>query len=149
MHGPFECAGNIQELCVAKYTSYQSQIWWPFVQCLNSKGRDKIGLDLTGRSCAYDNDIEWVGDIEECVDGEEGRVLLRESIQDTDAVGIRFAFFLVDLCRLNAKANMLRTYSSSCTIIINEKTRCVYDSGWKDCEVRTNFSLVGSLTRLT
>jgi hypothetical protein len=30
-HGPDECAGNVQELCAAKYAPSQ---WWDFVQCI-------------------------------------------------------------------------------------------------------------------
>src|ERR1700722_7859140 len=31
MHGPNECAGNVQQLCAEMYTPSE---WWNFVQCM-------------------------------------------------------------------------------------------------------------------
>ncbi|GAW05298.1 coiled-coil domain-containing protein 58 [Lentinula edodes] len=33
MHGPEECAGNVQQLCAAKYSPFAN--WWEFVHCNN------------------------------------------------------------------------------------------------------------------
>lgn len=50
MHGPEECAGNVQQLCVKKYASFTD--WWEFVQCQNYQGREKVGGPDVALKCA-------------------------------------------------------------------------------------------------
>jgi Gamma interferon inducible lysosomal thiol reductase (GILT) len=89
MHGPEECAGNVHELCVAKYTA-SSSVWWPFLLCLNHQGRNRIGTETGAKHCAELTNIDWVGSgIEACVKGSEGPRLLRESAAYTEELGVK------------------------------------------------------------
>jgi len=111
-HGPLECIGNIHQLCLAKYAK-ESSVWWPFIQCSNYQGRATIGTENAARHCAQVAGIDWVeSGVAECVAGEEGPRLLRESVVRGQGLGI----------------------VKSCTIIINEKVRCVHDDEWKECD---------------
>jgi len=117
MHGPEECAGNVQQLCVAKYASAVD--WWSFVQCQNFQGRDQVGLPEIARNCADAMKIDWEnGGAGECAGqdgsgkGVEGIQLLKESVYTTEALGIR----------------------KSCTVLINGREVCVHDGEWKNCE---------------
>jgi hypothetical protein len=93
MHGQAECAGNVQELCAAKY--HPTSVWWSFVQCQNFQGRDKIGTPETALSCAKAAGIDWEnGKAGECAGedgrGSEGIRLLQQSVKDSIAAGIRY-----------------------------------------------------------
>ncbi len=105
-HGDQECLGNIQELCVMqrlkstrvgeKYDlspSAAQRTWWEFVQCLNYAGTGEIGqadqklakkcLDLVGGP-------GWEKDgVKQCIEGKEGRELLRKSVVQAKEQGIR------------------------------------------------------------
>jgi len=123
MHGPEECAGNVQELCAAKY--HPASQWWNFVQCQNFQGRDHIGLPETAAHCATSVGIDWEsGDAGRCAGqdgkGEEGVGLLQQNVQDTADMGIK----------------------KSCTIMINGETVCIRDGTWYSCEVRNTALLV-------
>ncbi|KAF8559118.1 hypothetical protein OG21DRAFT_1403873 [Imleria badia] len=114
-HGLEECAGNVYELCVAKY--HPTSEWWPFLQCQNFHGRDQIGLPDTAASCATTAGFEWETDqgrlcSGEDGQGEEGVKLLQESIQNSIELGIK----------------------KSCTIIINGRQVCIRDGTWYECE---------------
>ena len=92
-HGLEECAGNVYELCVAKYHHPTSE-WWPFLQCQNFKGRDQIGLPETAESCASTAGFDWKTDqASVCAgkdgQGEEGVKLLQESVQKSIELGIK------------------------------------------------------------
>lgn len=52
-HGPTECAGNLQQLCVQLHSkSYQRYDWlYKFVLCENKQGLDAIGTFTTAASC--------------------------------------------------------------------------------------------------
>jgi len=117
MHGPDECAGNVQQLCVAKYTSQEQ--WWSFVQCQDYQGREQVGNPYVALMCAKTAGIDWVeGGAGKCagVDGSgrgtEGVRLLQESVRATNALGI----------------------SKSCMILINGRQVCIHDREWKQCE---------------
>ncbi|KAG8714826.1 hypothetical protein FRC11_006923 [Ceratobasidium sp. 423] len=111
-HGEFECAGNVHELCAIAHTSSHDE-WWPFLRCLNYQGKDQIGLEDVSRKCARVVGIDWDDSgIGACVSGEEGKRLLRESVE-------------------YSKRNQITT---SCTIIINGKVRCIRDGTWKECD---------------
>ncbi|KAL4075870.1 hypothetical protein V8B97DRAFT_120747 [Scleroderma yunnanense] len=115
MHGVEECAGNVHELCVAKYHPISE--WWSFLQCQNFQGRDQIGLPDTAEKCAEAAGFEWETDkAHQCAgdngQGHEGVQLLRESVSNSMELGIK----------------------KSCTIIINGKQVCIRDGTWYDCE---------------
>jgi len=113
LHGPSECAGNIHELCAAKHAPRRQ--WWPFVQCLNYEGRDKIGSIDTSKRCAKASGIDWeASGLGECIEGEEkaGYKLFLSSIERTQSLNI----------------------TKSCSIFIADELRCVRDGRWVDCE---------------
>lgn len=94
MHGPDECAGNVQELCAMKYTP--TSVWWRFVQCQNHQGRYEVGKPETALKCANATGIDWkTSGVGECagLDGSgratEGVDLLRESVLATQRIGIQ------------------------------------------------------------
>ncbi|KAF8655252.1 hypothetical protein AX16_003155 [Volvariella volvacea WC 439] len=117
LHGPEECAGNVQQLCVAKYASPSN--WWEFVQCQNYEGRDKIGLPDLALKCARTAEINWEeSGVGECAGitgdgrGAEGIRLLQKSVNETQRRGI----------------------VKSCTILINGRLACIHDGSWQSCE---------------
>jgi hypothetical protein len=93
LHGPQECAGNIQQLCVKKYTDASQ--WWDFVQCQNFQGRAQIGSLETARKCAGTAQFDWeLSGVGECagLDGSgtvpEGLELLAKSAKAAKELGI-------------------------------------------------------------
>lgn len=95
MHGPDECAGNIQELCAAKYLPFRQ--WWSYVQCQNFNGRSKIGTPDVAIQCANTAEFDWkesgVGTcagIEGSGTGKEGIELLKASINESQALNIKY-----------------------------------------------------------
>ncbi|KAJ7228637.1 hypothetical protein GGX14DRAFT_614082 [Mycena pura] len=115
MHGPRECAGNVQQLCAAKYSTQ----WWDFVQCQNQQGRFQVGLPDVALECAKTAGIDWqTSGVGMCAgldgsgNGAEGVELLRESLFLGKALGIE----------------------KSCTILINHKKVCVHDETWQECD---------------
>ena len=93
MHGPDECAGNVQELCAIKYVPTEQ--WWNYVQCQNFEGRDKIGLPNIATKCAKTAGFDWKeSGVGECAGpdgsgkGKEGIQLLKESVNTTQQLGI-------------------------------------------------------------
>ncbi|TDL29882.1 hypothetical protein BD410DRAFT_45349 [Rickenella mellea] len=117
MHGPEECAGNVQELCAAKYLPQEQ--WWRYVQCQNYYGRYRVGDPDIALSCAATAKFSWehsgVGTcagVDGSGKGHEGIELLKISVNRSVELGI----------------------SRSCTIMINGKRVCVRDESWKDCE---------------
>jgi len=118
MHGPEECAGNVQQLCVYKYAPFQN--WWEFVQCQNYKGKEGIGGPDVALKCADTADIDWeTSGAGQCAGldgsgkGSEGVALLKESVL------------------LGKKLNIKK----SCTVLISGRAVCVHDGTWKDCEM--------------
>ena len=57
MHGPAECAGNVQQRCAAKHTPMRA--WWEFVMCQNYQGRGQIGSPDVAFKCARTHNIDW------------------------------------------------------------------------------------------
>ncbi|KAH9965871.1 hypothetical protein BC827DRAFT_1180510 [Russula dissimulans] len=118
MHGPGECAGNVQQLCVQKHTT-SIQAWWEFVMCQNYQGRDEIGKPEVASRCARIAGIDWemsgagrCAGLDGSGKGYEGLQLLHDSIRLVESLGI----------------------TKSCTIIINTEKVCVLDGSWKECE---------------
>ena len=117
MHGRQECAGNVQELCMAKYHPDMTFGWRAFVRCLDYHGTDQIGLPEVAVECADTLGIDWSTDSAgrcagEDGTGNEGVKLLQKNVHDTIDLGIK----------------------KSCTIMISGKTVCIRDGTWYSCE---------------
>jgi len=116
MHGSQECQGNVQELCAINRSQSQED-WWQFVQCLNYEGKDQVGDKALAERCAGVASIPWDDEdgrkgMKGCVEGDEGKELLKASVRRSKDMGIE----------------------KSCTIVISGKKRCVRDGTWKECE---------------
>ncbi|KAF5388307.1 hypothetical protein D9615_000404 [Tricholomella constricta] len=101
MHGPEECAGNVQQLCVAKHEP--SSVWWEFVQCQNYEGRYKIGNPDLTLKCANAVGMDWENSKSgRCAGrdgsgkGSEGVALLKESVVLGKKLGIKYVVKLYD-----------------------------------------------------
>jgi len=117
MHGPEECAGNVQQLCVNKYAPFKN--WWEFVICQNYQGREVIGGPEVALKCANTAGIDWeTSGTGQCAGfdgsgkGSEGVALLKESVLLTEQMNVK----------------------TSCTVVINGRPVCVHDETWKNCE---------------
>ncbi|KAI6105591.1 hypothetical protein F5141DRAFT_1006319 [Pisolithus sp. B1] len=115
LHGMEECAGNVHELCVAKY--HPTPEWWSFLHCENFQGRAQVGLPDTAVKCAEVAGFQWENDrARECAgdngQGHEGVRLLQESVKTSMQLGIK----------------------TSCTILINGRQVCIHDGTWYECE---------------
>ncbi|KAF8351466.1 hypothetical protein F5887DRAFT_209883 [Amanita rubescens] len=116
VHGTQECAGNVQQLCVAKYAPSR---WWEFVRCQNFEGKEKIGQPALAVKCGDVINIDWnESKVGECAgrdgsgEGAEGIKLLQESVAFSARDGI----------------------TESCTVLIEAQKVCVHDGLWKECE---------------
>lgn len=108
MHGSDECAGNVQQLCVAKHTPMRT--WWEFVMCQNYQGRNRIGSSDVALRCARTAGVDWEeSGVGQCVGwdgsgtGDEGVQLLQDSIRVTESLGITCASNSPPLLMLNIK----------------------------------------------
>ncbi|KXN86262.1 hypothetical protein AN958_10124 [Leucoagaricus sp. SymC.cos] len=117
LHGPEECAGNVQQLCVNRYATKEQ--WWDFVQCQNFGGKDAIGKPEVALRCAGAAQIDWetsgagrCAGLDGSSKGLEGVQLLHESVKLGQTLNI----------------------TTSCTILISARKICVHDSTWKECE---------------
>lgn len=89
-HGPDECAGNVQQLCAAKYAP--TTLWWEFVQCQNFHSQE-IGKPGLALQCAEAVGIDWESSgAGKCTGqdgkGREGKYMLQESVNASSALGI-------------------------------------------------------------
>ena len=52
-HGPQECEGDKQQLCVQKYTEPQQRYNWlySFIMCNNQQGLEEVGTFKTALTC--------------------------------------------------------------------------------------------------
>jgi len=116
LHGPEECAGNVQQLCVAKYATKEQ--WWDFVQCQNFAGRENIGKPEVALRCAQVAQIDWETSGAGNCAGLDGSGKNSEGVQ-----------LLHDSVRLMQGLEITK----SCTIVINGSKVCVHDGTWKDC----------------
>jgi hypothetical protein len=94
LHGPEECAGNVQQLCVAKHEPASK--WWEFVQCQNYEGRAKIGNPDIAIKCAKASGFDWENSgagkcagIDGSGKGSEGIALLKESVDLTQKLHVK------------------------------------------------------------
>ncbi|GAA6054872.1 hypothetical protein JCM3770_004262 [Rhodotorula araucariae] len=128
MHGEPECRGNVQQLCAAHYWGEHEsegdeglrvsvkgrmawQDWWNFVQCMNYDDRSRVGSEAAAKRCALIAGREWNDDLKGCVEGRQGRELLRASIRRAKRLGVQ----------------------KSCTVLIEEEQVCIHDGTWKAC----------------
>jgi len=117
MHGAEECAGNVQQLCVAKYSTPDQ--WWNFIRCQNFEGREKIGRPDVALKCAGVAQIDWEASGAGQCAGLDG--------SGKGSEGVRL---LHDSVRLGQRLEITK----SCTVLINERKVCVHDGTWKECE---------------
>lgn len=117
MHGPDECAGNVQQLCVAKYAPPEN--WWEFVQCQNYQGRENIGDSDVALKCAKTARIDWENGGAGYCAGLDGSGRGREGVQ-----------LLKESASLGQELGIIK----SCTILISGRKVCVHDGTWKECE---------------
>ncbi|GAO52783.1 hypothetical protein SAICODRAFT_20148 [Saitoella complicata NRRL Y-17804] len=108
-HGPTECLGNIQQLCLAQ--SYPNpHLSLPFILCQNL---NQSQIPQNGAACLVFLGLDlkkW----EQCVEGDEGRGLLITS----------------------ARGVQERNVTRSCTVEVGGRKVCVRDGGeWMECEV--------------
>ncbi|KAJ3563848.1 hypothetical protein NP233_g8676 [Leucocoprinus birnbaumii] len=116
-HQREECAGNVQQLCVAKYA--EPKQWWSFIQCQNFEGRAAIGRPDVALKCARVAGIDWeTSGAGQCA-GLDGR--------GNAAEGVR-------LLHKSVKLGKTLGIEKSCTILINTRKVCVHDQVWKECE---------------
>jgi hypothetical protein len=108
MHGPDECLGNKQQLCVQDQCSQTTLI--KFLQC---QSRQIDGIPNNGERCvqeASDGTLKW-SDIETCVKSNKANELFSKSLQKTRSASAR----------------------KSCTIHLNGKFWCMHDGTWYGC----------------
>lgn len=137
MHGPEECAGNVQQLCVNKYAPFKN--WWEFVMCQNYQGREYIGEPDVALKCANIAGIDWeTSGAGQCAGldgsgkGSEGVGLLKESVLLTEQMNLRCVLSMLYPDNRSETSILNRT---SCTVVINGRAVCVHDEIWKNCEV--------------
>ncbi|KAL9052972.1 MAG: hypothetical protein Q9162_005090 [Coniocarpon cinnabarinum] len=111
-HGPSECMGNIIDLCAA-HLYPEPKIYLGFATCLTNE-YDSIPDQDFVKGCALEHDVDF-DELNECVSkdyGAYGQDMLKESVNATANAGVTL----------------------SCTVRLNEETRCIRDGGeWKDC----------------
>lgn len=113
MHGPLECTGNVQQLCMFHHIppAHNYDWFWKSLMCQNlgSVG-DWASLQKCLDGAAVDAAVQEK--IHACVDGEEGQGLLLQNVEETVAKGVKH----------------------SCTVYIDKQYRCTADGGtWYDC----------------
>jgi len=108
LHGPEECAGNVQQLCANKYAPSKKN-WWEFVRCQNYQGRESIGEPDVALKCAHTAGIDWkTSGVGQCTGldgngkGSEGVALLKKSVLLSEKMNIKWVFVLFpDSCNHN------------------------------------------------
>ncbi len=80
LHGDTEVAGDITQLCVKKYYP-DNYKWFNFIVC---QDKDSANINTNWQTCAQQNGID-AAKIQACLDGEEGKTLLRESMNKATA----------------------------------------------------------------
>ncbi|RAR09669.1 DNA binding protein [Stemphylium lycopersici] len=113
MHGQTECLGDIVMLCAA--SSYPDpKLHLGFANCLITDYTEIPARSLI-EDCALEHGLDF-GELNDCMSRENGAYgmgLLRDSAQHSSDVGV----------------------TTSCTVRLDDKVRCVADGGeFKDCE---------------
>jgi len=107
MHGPEECVGDIQQLCVQASATRDQLL--DFVLCQDNS---QIDIPRNGEACAKRAGLDWTA-ISACVNGDEGSKLMTESLASSTQKGI----------------------GVSCTVQLDDMPFCVHNGGWTDCSV--------------
>ncbi|MBN2459272.1 DsbA family protein [Candidatus Woesearchaeota archaeon] len=76
LHGAKEVAGNTAQLCAIKY--YPDN--YEYMKLILCQNKDYANVDTNWESCAKENNMD-VEKLRACITGEEGKTLLRESMQ--------------------------------------------------------------------
>jgi len=108
MHGPDECLGNKQQLCVQNTCSQITFI--KFLQCQSNQLQN---IPNNGEQCvkeASDETLKW-SDIETCVKSNKANELFHKSLEKTRSASAK----------------------KSCTIHLNGKFWCMHDGYWYGC----------------
>ncbi|CAE7717145.1 unnamed protein product [Symbiodinium pilosum] len=105
MHGPGECLGNMQRLCVQKASRKEARLLH-FAMC-----QDAGVVPDDGKACAVAAgfNAEEIEALQACWSGQED--LLSASAERATALSIK----------------------TSCTLRVDSKVFCVHDGDWKDC----------------
>ncbi|KAJ1986490.1 hypothetical protein H4R33_003327 [Dimargaris cristalligena] len=82
---------------------------YDFVHCQNQTPH-RIGLQRLATQCAKETGLDYRKDIQPCVEAN-GTRLLKESAQLVKKIGV----------------------STSCTMYVDHKFHCIYESGWQTC----------------
>lgn len=121
MHGPGECLGNKQQLCVQKHAPQTK-----FIQYLQCQSKHIENIPDNGEQCVKevaDEQLKW-SDIQTCLDSNQANELLHQSLDKTHAASV----------------------SKSCTIHLNGKFWCMHDGGFYGCsEGRDEKSFIKSI----
>jgi len=104
-HGPSECIGNKQQLCIQNI--YNQTILIKYLIC---QSKNILEIPDNGEQCAKKNLINW-SNIQSCVTTNKGNNLFHKSLERTH----------------------LALAKKSCTIHINEKFWCMHDGFWLNC----------------
>lgn len=135
MHGPEECAGNVQQLCVNKYAASN---WWEFVMCQNYQGREHIGEPDVALKCANTASIDWeTSGAGQCAGldgsgkGSEGVALLKESVLLAERMNVKcvLSLLLPDICGVTSNIKQDKLHhchqwaSGLCSRWVMEKLR--------------------------
>ncbi|CAE7280157.1 unnamed protein product [Symbiodinium natans] len=105
MHGPEECMGNSQRLCVQRAGNATDL---RFAKC-----QDSGTIPGNGKACAVAAGFTAaeLEDLEACWSGALGQALLRESAKRASALSV----------------------TTSCTLQVGNKDFCIHDGGWRNC----------------
>ncbi|KAJ3277232.1 hypothetical protein HK104_003525 [Borealophlyctis nickersoniae] len=89
LHGDSECLGNIQQLCVRNNYPNPAQ-WYNFIIC-QDRFYQSIPSEQLAQKCAEAVGVNYAR-VKSCVDGAEGKTLLRASVERTKEMGgaVRF-----------------------------------------------------------
>eukprot|EP00879_Flechtneria_rotunda_P004508 GHRR01004763.1.p1 GENE.GHRR01004763.1~~GHRR01004763.1.p1 ORF type:complete len:241 (+),score=64.54 GHRR01004763.1:247-969(+) len=119
-HGPEECDGNLQQLCVQLHSPIEQRYDWlyRFALCNNKEGKEAIGQITTAAKCLKEAGIPLGTAVQVlgCIVGPGHAALLQQELSHTAALGV----------------------GRSCTIQVESNTICVRDDEqWKDCPAGT------------
>lgn len=124
MHGDSECEGDAVQLCTRRYFPVSHDIatlgrhsWFAFQGCVghfNHTNESQIPQNTDECLASFDVPADIIDQIDACAAGEEGRELLRASVQRT-----------IQLCGHHTSSGGCR----SCTMQLNGKKACVVDEG--------------------
>jgi hypothetical protein len=104
-HGPIECIGNKQQLCIQNM--YSQTVFIKYLLC---QSKQFPIIPDNGEQCARENLIKW-SDVQTCVSSSKGNQLFYQSLERT----------------------RLALAEKSCTIHINGKFWCMHDGFWLNC----------------